>query len=488
MCATDFELMEQTFAAHCDQEFGWDPSRPLVVACSGGLDSVVLVHLMHSYHGNLILAHMNYGLRGQDSDKDQELVSALGADLGYEVVIKRVAPEDVKNQPRTSLQMKARELRYAFFEHVMLSHGAQGVLTAHHADDNLETFILNFSRGTGLKGLTGINSKTHRLFRPLLPFRRADILAYAHKKGYTWREDASNQSDDYQRNIIRHHISPGFNKLERAWDQSLAQTQDYLNQAQTLLEDYLEAVTSRVMTHSEDGLRLDLKVLATYPNAMLLLSSLCRKYGVNAGQDLGQLVKAQSGARIYTPTHQLLKDRDVILINALDGITNTLRNPESITINELNPQTLSSSEIQKTLSTGEIQSAAADQSNPDYWLINRENTSPDVPVEFNFESVDSMTPAGPDVIFVPTHLLVFPLKLRRWQIGDVFCPFGGPGKKKISKFFKDERLSLVRKNKIWLLECAGRIMWVVGLRADERFRVTDFGKGITKISWISKEP
>ena len=472
MCATDIKLMEQTFAAHCDREFSWDPSRPLVVACSAGLDSVTLVHLMHTYHGNLILAHMNYGLRGEDSDLDEAFVKTLGAELGYEVVIERVAPEIVKNQPRTSLQMKARALRYAFFEHVMLTHGAQGVLTAHHADDNLETFLLNFSRGTGLKGLTGIKAKSDGLFRPLLPFRRAEILAYAQKKGFSWREDASNQSDDYQRNIIRHHISPGFNKLERAWDHSLVQTQDYLNQAQSLLEDYLDEVSTRVITPTEDGLRLDLKALENYPNPVLLLSTLCRQYGVNAGQDIAQLARAQSGARIYTPTHELLKDRDVILINAIDPKVD---------------HTIDNEFFEDTVDSSNLSNDPPSEGKSDHWLVHRDNTSQNAPIQFTFESVERVTDADAHMIFVPTHMLDFPLKLRRWQMGDVFYPFGGPGKKKISKFFKDERLSLVRKNKIWLLECAGRIMWVVGLRADERFRVTDSSKGITKISWISQE-
>jgi len=441
--------MDQTFAAHCDREFSWDPSLPLVVACSGGLDSVVLVHLMHAYHGHLILAHMNYGLRGDESDQDEAFVRALGAELGYEVVVERVAPQMVKNQPQVSLQMKARELRYAFFEHVMLTRKAQGVLTAHHADDNLETFLINFSRGTGLKGLTGIKAQTDRLFRPLLPFKREEILAYAQDKGYTWREDRSNESDDYQRNIVRHHISPGFNKLERSWDKSLAQTQDYLNQAQTLLEDYLDQIAASVITTTEDGLRLDLERLQSYPNHQLLLNALGRKYGLRPGQDMGQLAQAQSGAQLCTQTHQLLKDRDVILINPT--------------------------------STGSLKGS------PEQWLITDQSPGQNTPIQFNFTPVDYVEDSGPDVIFVPTALLEFPLKLRRWEKGDVFYPFGGPGKKKISKFFKDERLSLVRKNKTWLLQCGDRIMWVVGLRADERFRVPESCSAITKISWHSVE-
>jgi tRNA(Ile)-lysidine synthase len=441
--------MDQTFAAHCDREFSWDPSLPLVLACSGGLDSVVLVHLMHTYHSHLILAHMNYGLRGDESDQDEAFVRALGAELGYEVVVERVAPEMVKNQPQVSLQMKARELRYAFFEHVMLTRKAQGVLTAHHADDNLETFLINFSRGTGLKGLTGIKAQTDRLFRPLLPFKREEILAYAQDKGYTWREDRTNESDDYQRNIVRHHISPGFNKLERSWDKSLAQTQDYLNQAQTLLEDYLDQIAAEVITTTEDGLRLDLERLQSYPNHQLILNALGRKYGLRPGQDMGQLAQAQSGAQLYTQTHKLLKDRDVILINPT--------------------------------STGSLKGS------PEQWLITDQSQEQNTPIQFNFTKVDSLKESGPEVIYVPTDMLEFPLILRRWEKGDVFYPFGGPGKKKISKFFKDERLSLVRKNKTWLLQCGDRIMWVVGLRADERFRVPESCSAITKISWHSVE-
>ncbi len=457
--------MNQSFAAHCEHEFSWDPNRPLVLACSGGLDSVVLVHLMHTYHGNLILVHMNYGLRGDESDQDEAFVTALGAELGYEVVVERVAPEIVKDQPRVSLQMKARELRYAFFEHVMLTRKAQGVLTAHHADDNLETFLINFSRGTGLKGLTGIKAQGSGLFRPLLPFKREEILAYAQKNGYTWREDRSNQSDDYQRNIIRHHISPGFNKLERPWDKSLAQTQDYLNQAQSLLQDYLDQIAAQVITTTEDGLCLDLILLRSYPNNNLILSALGREYGLKEGQDIGQLAKAQSGARLYTQTHQLLKDRDVILINPIDD-------SEVVVL----------ADQEKKAQRSEVQNES-----PEQWLIADQGQGQNTPVQFTFTPVDSLGESGPDVIYVPTELLEFPLKLRRLQTGDVFHPFGGPGKKKISKFFKDERLSLVRKNKIWLLQCGDRIMWVVGLRADERFRVPDSCKAITKISWRSAE-
>ena len=464
--------MEQNFATHCDREFSWDPNRPLVVACSGGLDSVVLTHLMHNYHGNLILAHMNYGLRGVDSDQDEAFVAALGAELGYEVVIESVDPNSVKNEAGMSLQMKARELRYAFFEHVMLSRGAQGVLTAHHADDNLETFLINLSRSTGLKGLTGIKSIARDLYRPLLPFKRSEILAFAQNRAYNWREDLSNQSDDYQRNIIRHHISPGFDKLERPWDQSLRQTQEYLDQAQTLLQDYLDQVSAQVITQTEDGICLDLKALSAYPNASVLLTGLCREYGLKAGQDVGQLAQAQSGARIYTQTHELLKDRGVILINALvhQKEVNQEHNPTDKT-NAFNQNVVS-----QRVDDG------------DQWFIldreGRQTGPQQSPVNFSFEQVEGITDSGPNVIFVPTQMLVFPLRLRRWQKGDIFYPFGGPGKKKISKYFKDERLSLVRKNKIWLLECENRIMWVVGLRADERFRVTDQCREITKITWL----
>ncbi len=444
--------MYQSFTTHCDRNYSWDPNRPLVVACSGGLDSVVLVHLMHAYHGNLILAHMNYGLRGEDSNQDEALVAALGKELDYEVVIRRVDPDTVKNQARVSVQMKARALRYAFFENVMMTHKAQGVLTAHHADDNLETFLINLSRGTGLKGLMGIADNSDSLYRPLLTFKRDQILAYAQKQGCHWREDASNQSDDYQRNIIRHHISPGFEKLDRPWDQSLIKAQRHLTQAHTLLEDYLISVKQAITQVTEDGLQLDLKAIAQYPNYEVLLSALCHEYGVGAGQDVIQLARAQSGARIITDTHEILKDRAILLINTLED----------------------------NLKQADLDAA------PDQWHILDPHSPQNGPVKLAFEQVNTVSNEGSEVIFVPTQKLSFPLKLRRWQQGDVFYPFGGPGKKKISKYFKDERLSLVRKKKTWILECAGSVMWVIGLRGDERFRVPDQCVDITKISVVKK--
>ena len=210
---------------------------------------------------------------------------------------------------------------------------------------------------------------------------------------------------------------------------------------------------------------MDLKRLQSYPNHQLLLNALGRKYGLRPGQDIGQLSLAQSGAQLYTPTHQLLKDRDVILINPIDD-------SEVVVL----------ADQEKKAQCSEVQNES-----PEQWLITGQSQEQYTPIKFNFTPVDYVEDSGPDVIFVPTALLEFPLKLRRWEKGDVFYPFGGPGKKKISKFFKDERLSLVRKNKTWLLQCGDRIMWVVGMRADERFRVPEACSAITKISWHSAE-
>ena len=454
--------MHQDFAAHCDHLFSWDPQRTLVLGCSGGIDSVVLAHLVHQYHGSMVLAHLNYGLRGDQSDQDEAFVRDLAQELGCAVAVKRVDPTEIKDRPGHSVQMMARDMRYAFFEEVRAAHKAQAVLTGHHMDDDLETFFLNFSRGTGLKGLTGIQPKNGTLHRPLLLFTREQIYRYAQDRGYTWREDQSNQQDHYQRNYIRHHVVPGLKGLERPWDKALKTTQAHLSQAEILVGDYLNHVMDQVIEATEDGLVLNLNLLGQWPNDTSLLSAILLRFGLNAGQDVTALISSQSGHQWYTETHVLLKDRGVILINPLEAL------PKS----EQTESWLIPSPDETPVPSVAVSKDVADKI--------------ELP-RFEFTSVNRLTKAGADTIYVPTQMLEFPLKLRRWKKGDVFYPFGGPGKKKISKFFKDERLSLVRKKKTWLLACGDRIIWVVGLRADERFRVPENCKNITRIRVSSQD-
>lgn len=433
--------MLKAFKNIIDSRFAMLNSGKLLIAISGGLDSIVLTHLCHELGLNIALAHCNFNLRSQESDKDEAFVLQLAEQLNKECFIECFDTLNIAKEQKLSTQMAARELRYNWFSELTNDLEFDYVLTAHHADDNLETFLINLSRGTGLEGLTGIPEINDNIARPLLSFTRDEIEVYAKAKGLAWREDRSNASTKYLRNKLRHEVIPILKDINPQLLQNFNKTQSYLQDSSGIIDDCIDSVSEVVISEiSEQEIRFDIAKIEALNNPKAYLYELLKDYNFTEWNDVYNLMSAQSGKQIFSSTHRLIKDRDCLLLSeSIDGVKEVF----SIVENQ--------SKIESPFGT------------------------------LHFDEADAIFGKRTSVIFVDKTKLTFPLELRQWSDGDVFYPLGMQGKKKLSKYFKDEKLSLLDKENVWLLCSGDDIIWVINRRADERFKVTENTKSILKI-------
>lgn len=436
--------MVQQFKNHVQSNFPFLLKSKIGVACSGGLDSVVLTHLLHKMNCNITLLHCNFSLRGKESDGDEKFVVQLSKKLEIPIYTNTFDTECYANNNNLSIQMAARELRYSWFIEMANLLKIDFVATAHHLDDDLETFLIHTFRGTGLNGLTGIPELNGKIIRPLLPFSREEILIYAEENNISWREDSSNKSTKYLRNKYRLEVIPKIKEENSKALQNFKNTQSHLMDAQVLLEDYIEIVFKQTVQKIADGYKIDVEKLKSFPNTKALLYQLLHTFGFKEWEDVYHLLNAQSGKQILSESHSLLKDREFLFLKVLDFDETT--------------------------------------ANKKQYLISESTKNISEPVRITLEEVTQVNKTNHNSIFVDKDTLKFPLLLRRWEEGDAFYPFGMQGKKKLSKFFKDEKISLFDKKKIWLLCSQKNIIWIVGHRADGRYKVTSITKSIIKIS------
>jgi tRNA(Ile)-lysidine synthase len=429
------------FKNHISNNFPALKGKKILIACSGGLDSVVLSRLFKELNYNISLAHCNFSLRGKESDEDEKFVISLAGMLSIPVFNKKFNTKAYKIKHKLSTQVAARKLRYQWFDEVCAGHSFDYLATAHHLDDDLETFLINLSRGTGLKGLTGIPVMNDKIIRPFLNFPRADILYYAKEKNSTWREDSSNQTTDYLRNKLRIEVIPRLKEVDLNLLNGFQQTQKNLNESASLVNDYMALIKNLVVNKTDEGFEIDIFKLQELPNTNALLYELLAPFGFTAWNDISNLLVAQSGKQIFSETHRIIKNRTSLLL-----VENNL---------------------------------VQDQ---ETYLIKESDKRIDVPINLKIEQVEKTSDYIPGIVYLDAQKLKFPLQLRKWQEGDLFYPFGMTGKKKLSKFFKDEKLSLLAKEKTWVLTSSDDIVWIVGIRADHRFKVESQTKSILKIT------
>lgn len=442
------------FKKHINQQLSFLNESKLVIAISGGIDSVVLAHLCKSLNLNFSLAHCNFNLREEESNKDEDFVLELAEDLDVEVFIQNFDTDAYAKEYKRSIQMAARELRYNWFKELAAQLKFDYILTAHHADDNLETFLINFTRGTGLNGLTGIPMINENVVRPLLPFSRAQIEAYAESEHIIWREDASNASRKYLRNKLRHEVVPILKEINPQLLDSFQNTTANLNDTAAIVKESLKAVTKRAIVNSDNnGITYKVSEFKKVNNPKAYLFEMFKDYGFTEWNDVVDLLDAQSGKQVLSHTHRLIKHREHLI---LADLKSTRIDPIILSA----PACLSKSE-----GWGELQ-----------------NQSIQTPIgQLTFETVESISKASKNTIYVDKDSLKFPLELRLWKEGDAFQPLGMNGKKKISKYLKDEKTSLVEKENTWLLLSNNDVVWVVEKRADDRFKITEKTKQILKI-------
>ncbi|MFD1015125.1 tRNA lysidine(34) synthetase TilS [Winogradskyella rapida] len=435
--------MRKDFKNHIENKLSILKESKLIIAISGGIDSVVLAHLCYAMGLDIALAHCNFKLRASESDKDEAFVVALADTLGVEVFVQHFDTQQYSEIHKCSIQMAARELRYDWFAELAQQLHYDYILTAHHADDNLETFLINFTRGTGLNGLTGIPMINNNIVRPLLPFSRHQIETYVKAHQITWREDASNASRKYLRNKLRHEVVPLLKEINPQLLASFRSTMTNLKDSADIVEDSLsDFLKKALVADNQYGQTFKVAEFKKHSNPKAYMFEIFKHCGFTEWNDVVNLLEAQSGKMVKSNTHRLIKHREFLILADLEPAEN-----------------------------GETSI-----------LIEADNNAVDTPIgELRLEDVEVRPEASKNSIFVDKELLKFPLELRLWKAGDVFQPLGMIGKKKVSKYLKDEKVSLVEKEQTWVLTSGDKVVWLVGKRADGRFKVTENTKHMLKV-------
>ena len=426
------------------------PGDRILLTVSGGVDSMVMAQLMTAAGYECGVAHCNFSLRRQESDDDEMFVRAWAAARDLPFFFVRFDTKAYAAEHGLSIQMAARDLRYAWFRETARAEGYDRIALAHNRNDVAETFLINLTRGTGLRGLTGIRPRQDLLIRPLLFARRDEIEAYARREGIAWRDDSSNRSVRYTRNKIRHEILPLFEELNPSFVDTLAATAARLSATEEVFEKYLDEMRPQLLLEQGDRQLIPLEKLRRAPARAAILFELLSPLGFSPATT-GHILKALDstpGRQFFSPTHRLLKDRDFLIITPLSGEEGQERR----------------------------------------YYIEEGMTGLSEPLRLRltaFERDDTFViPRDPAVAVIDYDKLSWPLVLRHWQPGDYFRPLGMEGMKKLSDFFIDEKVPRDEKEKIWLITEGDRIVWIPGMRLDDRYKITDDTKKILQIEWL----
>ena len=418
----------------------------IIVGVSGGTDSVVLLHVLMALGYDCVIAHCNFHLRMEESDRDELFVRNLAKELKVPYYSVDFETTKYASEHKISIEMAARDLRYAWFYELLDNHYAQAIAVAHHADDSIETLLMNLVRGTGLKGLTGIQPRNQKLVRPLLCCTRLELETYLVRYDLDHIEDSTNAHDDYQRNKFRNEVFPLLEQVNPSVRQTLYDSLERFEGNYIIYQQAIDRMKDDIV-HVEPGLvKMDIETIKKQIHIPTLMYELLHSYGFGAaviGQVTDQL-DGESGKVFFSETHRLLKDRKYLMISALDvNDEKEYQIKEDDTVIEL-PFEM---EIRK-------------QVNGNGFLVSKESNR----------------------IHVDASKVTFPLLLRRWKDGDSFYPFGMNQRKKISNFFIDNKLSLLEKEHSWILESNGEIVWIVGQRLDNRFRVMNDTKEVIEFN------
>lgn len=399
--------------------------KKLLLGLSGGVDSIALLYLLFKKEYNISAAHMNFNLRPKDCDKDQKLVEDFCKKHQIPFFVKSVDTKKYKEEHKLSTQIAARELRYNWFHELIKEHQFDFLVTAHHLDDNIETFLINILRGSGINGLSGIPQLQDKIIRPLLNYSKKEIRDFAIKNNIEWREDNSNSENDYLRNSLRNLVLPELEKIDNDYRNGFKKSLDFLNQDLELLNNHIQETKNKLFQKSEFGYTINIEELKSLKPLETYIFHLFKDFEFNTPQEIIKLLNAENSAEINTQNYRLIKDRVFLLLSKKEK-----QNRDIYKI-----------ELNKDL---EI---------PFKWRLSKDSfTNSHFLINFDADKVK------------------FPIFLRKKQKGDVFFPTGMQGKKKLSKFFKDLKLNKLEKEETWLLTTSeNEIIWVVGLRADRRF-------------------
>ncbi len=439
--------MLQTFKEYIAREQLLHPYQRILVAVSGGMDSIVLLDLLYRAGYKIAVAHCNFQLRGRASDLDELFVRNLALKYEVPVFVKRFKTEKYAEQHKISIQMAARDLRYTWFEKLLEEEKFDAYATAHHLDDQIETFFINIFRGTGIGGLHGINPRQGNCVRPLLYATRNEIEVYRRSRHLSYREDESNQSDKYLRNKIRLRLLPVIQEILPDYNRVFYENLNRFREIEKIYKRDIAKKAGGLMLRNPDGsvhIPID-ELINLYPVRTYLFEILSTfGFTTSDAMDIFEALEAAPGKQFFSATHRLLKDRDFLILTEIK-----------------------------------------DDSSETSFYINDEMLFIKDPVHLQFSKrryqIEKSLPREPFFACLDYDKLDFPLQLRKWKKGDIFCPLGMKKNKKLSDFFIDEKFSIYEKENQWVLMSGDEICWIVGCRIDDRFKVTTETKKIFEI-------
>lgn len=433
--------MLENFINHVDCNLSFLHKKKLFVAVSGGVDSMVLLKLLQQVGMEIAVLHCNFNLRNDESDGDQDFIKKYCQTHNIAFFETNFPAKNYAETNKLSIQVAARKLRYDWFYDMLSLHFYDYVLTAHHLDDCLETFLINLSRGTGLDGLLAIPVLNGKVVRPLLPFSRNQITAYAADNQVEWREDSSNESDHYLRNKIRHKIVPELKSLNDNFLNNFRQTQHFLFDKNLLAIDAIANAYRLVVQEKTNLLYINIDILLQFENHKQYLYQWLKIYNFKAWIDIYALLSAENGKKIFSNSHQIIKQNNFLVLSNL-------------------------------------------QIHDDFFEYDIPIDCEFVkfPVKLSISKATHISTNGLNTIFVDGDLISFPLNLRKPKETDIFYPKGMVGSLKISKFIRNLKLEPFERQNVWVLvDASEQLVWVINHRQDQRFLATNNTKKIIKL-------
>ncbi len=411
-------------------------SERVLLAVSGGIDSMVMAHLFLTCNFNVGIAHCNFNLRGRESDKDEAFVKNFALNKNVPFFSERFDTTGYATEKGISIQMAARDLRYRWFEEIRLKHNYSSVSVAHNLNDNVETFLINLTRGTGIAGLTGMKPGHRNIIRPLLFATRNAIIEYSNHYNIDYREDQSNSETKYTRNKIRHIIMPQFREINPSFETAITETAERLNEINELVTDHISEIRGKVSVSGSGTIVFRINLLQSLSPKRTILFELFRPYGIGKGQieDLIRLIDGKTGNQLITSGYRLLKNRKELVVSKNEDDSD-----ENFEIGS----------VQDLIKYPGCVSAEKKSIKPGFTI-----------------------PETSNIACLDADRISFPMIIRKWKHGDCFYPLGMKQKKKLSDYFIDKKYSIMAKESCRILESDGKIVWIINDRIDNRFKIT----------------